>query len=1709
MSSNLASLKNALIANTGAEERVEVNQRHLIDKILARYSAEYTVFRELLQNSNDAGATNVEIRFQTGIQSRSFWQGGSKRVVESVTYANNGRPFSNEDWARLRKIAEGNPDEQKIGFFGVGFYSLFSICEEPFVTSSDKSMAFLWKGDMLYTKRGVVPAEAVSPNTSFFLSLREPADLYDMETFGRFIATSMAFTSNLKEVQVHVDDQRTLFFDKKTALPRPLQFHKDTYALSSANKVFTLESVALKTIQMDVEVRLDGAQAVTSYQVFMRSAVAYLSVRLGAHLVKEMERTTKKRPPGRTEMQIMWSSYDEYESSSAVRGTSTIFTDLLPASTDQGRIFIGFPTYQTTGCTIQLAGHLIPTVERESIDFVDPTLNVWNQELLSMGGLLARILYDDDLQGVQRLYEAMKVDAAGEEWLQKKAAHAMVGFTFKLSTPSPWVGRILSTAFMSRCNQPMSILSSKGIRTITEVRLPDPALADVLKDTPVVPEIAMTQCSEILKQLEAKGLLRKVNISDVFEELAKRPLTYSETTALIQWWISLRRSTGMSSADMQMLLQTALVTDPGTDGRGEEFRPLSAMRYHAPKQLIPADLPLPSSVLPISISSEFKKEELEWSFANYWSELPLITWAEYVVTVPEFKTNSAFVEKVLVVFSRHFGNLRAASRESILTLLKSKECIPTTSGLCKPGDSYFPKVTLFPDLPIVQLTNPKTIHDAFLKSLGVREHVELQMVFNRIGTLNWDYIQLVKYLATCTLKEEEMERLRVTPLFPKEEADSDAHRSEHVQKFRAKDLYPPEDKLREFGLPVLAWTGKWKSHSPEATFMKELGIRTVVPLEELFTLAANGSDDLRTDILSYFVQNYKKTYVQMYSPQAVKVAFLPTTAPKTLATPSGCFSDPSASIMGFQILHPHLVAEKDKFGVRDHPPAQILFDKLVSKPPSIAEAKTVFAYLGDRTSDFNQHQLRSLSSRAIVPVRKSSISATDVTVWVCPNTVYFGESNSSKIYKEQFTYVDFGLKANNFLRLCGTREEPTPAELASSLVANPVQFLDDMGHEKYLDLIRNVATNWAIIRSNRTLLQKMSTAAWLVGIVASDEMDDETSEGKPNNVQYHIKLARAVDIYIVDDTVVNQLFKPLGAPADELLENMYAELGSKWLSSAVKSKERPRGQQRLTPRSEELQVLIRQRAPLLMYDGQQMRTGKDIFSDAADNLQVLRVVEVPEIEVVRTFEAETKIEKTTACLYVEKSKGYWLFVVPDYDYFDIARSIGHIILRNCRLKDSLLLSTLLSTSVQNLRRKGFPVDRILKLTDNRLRNAQIVKEQKQATAVPEPNTRNVSDGSQRTLSADDVDASQPSLVDDKIQREVDQLLAIFPDADPAFLQRELQQASGSREPVLVVTEKLLDMGDQYPKTGRLENKKRASNGEDNGMFGNFLGKARDKIKNKGLSGLYELAGESIAGTSSNRSPEPQRTRPNQHSGTNMPAEELTRNSAVNLKNHLASSISSLRGTAESAFKARVPNDPPPTIPPNQLSRQFADHCSIISENDLVLKQHVDDVPLYVDRAIAPSVLDGLFSTSGPALRRFVAVLQVLANVFGTDKGSVHLYYDLNGSTIAFNRGRTLFFNVRYYLTLHYNPTTHDGLGSSDVTLPGAFGTPNTSAAASGTDLSSEAADVFYYWFLTWCHELAHNFVSEHDAAHEYWMSSFAETYMSKLVRVLRNLGVER
>lgn len=118
------------------------------------------------------------------------------------------------------------------------------------VTSGEQTMAFLWRGDMLYTKRGVIPPESRNEWTCFFLNLREPMDVPKAAEFGKFLATSMAFTSSIREVDVFMDDDRIHHFHKKVSEPRPLTFSSGEYIMSSPNSLFKLSTVAIKNIQV-------------------------------------------------------------------------------------------------------------------------------------------------------------------------------------------------------------------------------------------------------------------------------------------------------------------------------------------------------------------------------------------------------------------------------------------------------------------------------------------------------------------------------------------------------------------------------------------------------------------------------------------------------------------------------------------------------------------------------------------------------------------------------------------------------------------------------------------------------------------------------------------------------------------------------------------------------------------------------------------------------------------------------------------------------------------------------------------------------------------------------------------------------------------------------------------------------------------------------------------------------------------------------------------------------------------------------------------------------------------------------------------------------------------------------------------------------------------------------------------------------------------
>ena len=145
-------------------------------------------------------------------------------------------------------LAEGNPDEEKIGAFGVGFYSLFSVTEEPFVKSGSQWMGFYWKDkkDQLFARRGDLPKSTDSDSnrqwTTFEMGLRESAPMPSAFDFIRFLTSSITFMAHLDEVTVWLDGKRLAKLTKDKGIPKDLPIPSGFRNTSDAN-MMTLKRV--------------------------------------------------------------------------------------------------------------------------------------------------------------------------------------------------------------------------------------------------------------------------------------------------------------------------------------------------------------------------------------------------------------------------------------------------------------------------------------------------------------------------------------------------------------------------------------------------------------------------------------------------------------------------------------------------------------------------------------------------------------------------------------------------------------------------------------------------------------------------------------------------------------------------------------------------------------------------------------------------------------------------------------------------------------------------------------------------------------------------------------------------------------------------------------------------------------------------------------------------------------------------------------------------------------------------------------------------------------------------------------------------------------------------------------------------------------------------------------------------------------------------
>eukprot|EP00058_Branchiostoma_floridae_P003789 XP_002589277.1 hypothetical protein BRAFLDRAFT_102519 [Branchiostoma floridae] len=117
-----------------------------IKGILESYSTGIDIFKELLQNADDAGATEVKFIYDTRCHSdKKIFDKEWKYLQGPSLLVYNNRTFSQSDIDAIQKIGRGNKQEKgsTIGQFGVGFNAVYHLTDCPsFITDSETMCIF-------------------------------------------------------------------------------------------------------------------------------------------------------------------------------------------------------------------------------------------------------------------------------------------------------------------------------------------------------------------------------------------------------------------------------------------------------------------------------------------------------------------------------------------------------------------------------------------------------------------------------------------------------------------------------------------------------------------------------------------------------------------------------------------------------------------------------------------------------------------------------------------------------------------------------------------------------------------------------------------------------------------------------------------------------------------------------------------------------------------------------------------------------------------------------------------------------------------------------------------------------------------------------------------------------------------------------------------------------------------------------------------------------------------------------------------------------------------------------------------------------------------------------------------------------------------------------------------------------------------------------
>ena len=156
----------------------------------------------------------------------------------------------------------------------------------------------------------------------------------------------------------------------------------------------------------------------------------------------------------------------------------------------------------------------------------------WNNEVLWVGGLLARVIYEEE----------MRIATSKEEFATKLGLCTMERFAFGSTVPHSGVSQILQDAFFSCCHEPRSpfpVVSDVGVSDVSEPRFRQSNKdLSFLKSYRILhKEIDPRQRSQIISRYE----IPMFKFGDIVREF-ETGITQDAMNSFFDWWEDVKRN---------------------------------------------------------------------------------------------------------------------------------------------------------------------------------------------------------------------------------------------------------------------------------------------------------------------------------------------------------------------------------------------------------------------------------------------------------------------------------------------------------------------------------------------------------------------------------------------------------------------------------------------------------------------------------------------------------------------------------------------------------------------------------------------------------------------------------------------------------------------------------------------------------------------------------------------------------------------------------------------------------------------------------------------------------------------------------------------------------------------------------------------------------------------------------------------------------------